>query len=81
MCDNTIRNDKEISTQSTLCFVLKKGDKLTMDEIIKDLNKKRVCDRSVDHKVVIIVRDGCKTLITANLDGTLDIKFEVIPAA
>lgn len=52
-----------------------------MDEKIRDLNKKRVCDLSVDRKVVTIVRDGCKTLITANPDGTLDIKFEVIPAA
>jgi len=48
---------------------------------MKDLNKHRTCDRSEDKKVVTIVRDGCKTIITANPDGTLNVDFELIPAA
>lgn len=43
-------------------------------EIIKNLNGKRVCDRSQDHKVVEIVQKGCLTRITANPDGTLNIE-------
>lgn len=48
---------------------------------LKDLNKNRVCDRSEDGKTITIVRKGCKTIITANADGTLEVKYEMIPAA
>lgn len=48
---------------------------------MKDLNKHRTCDRSADGKVVEIVRDNCKTIITANPDGTLNVNYELIPAA
>lgn len=47
---------------------------------MKDLNKHRTCDRSVDKRIVAIVRGDCKTIITANPDGTLDVKFEKIVA-
>lgn len=47
---------------------------------MKDLNKHRTCDRSADKKVVTIVRDNCKTIITANPDGTLDVRYELIAA-
>lgn len=43
-------------------------------EIIKNLNGKRVCDRSQDRKVIEIVQKGCLTRITANQDGTLNIE-------
>lgn len=52
-----------------------------MDYIpMKDLNKHRICDRSKDKKTVTIIRDGCKTIITANTDGTLNISFELVAA-
>ena len=43
-------------------------------EIIKNLNGKRVCDRSEDGRVIQIVQRGCMTLITANPDGTLNVE-------
>lgn len=46
-------------------------------EEIRNLNGKRVCGMSRDHKVIEIVQKGCLTRITANLDGTL--KVENIP--
>lgn len=53
-----------------------------MDYIpMKDLNKHRTCDRSSDRKVISIVRGNCKTIITANPDGTLNVSYELIPAA
>ena len=47
----------------------------------KDLNKHRTCDRSMDGKVITILRDGCLTVITANADGTLNVNYEVVSAA
>ena len=58
-----------------------KGGKLVEYTPLKDLNKNRVCDRSEDGKTITIVRKGCKTIITANADGTLEVKYEMIPAA
>ncbi len=46
-------------------------------EPVKNLNDKRVCDISHDHKVVEIVQKGCLTRITANSDGTH--KVENVP--
>ena len=40
-------------------------------EIIKNLNKHRVCDRSYDKKVITIKDGNCLTIITAGPDGTL----------
>jgi hypothetical protein len=40
---------------------------------VENLDKKRVCDISADHRVVEIRRKGCVTRITANPDGTLKI--------
>ena len=48
-------------------------------EVIKNLNNKRICDRSKDHKVVEIVLKDCLTRITANPDGTLNIEHIHIP--
>ena len=47
---------------------------------VKDLNKHRTCDISSDLKIITIVRGDCKTIITANPDGTLDYKFSKIAA-
>ncbi len=47
---------------------------------MKDLNNHRTCDRSADEKIVTIVRGDCKTIITANPDGTLNVEFEIIAA-
>ena len=44
-----------------------------MDEI-RNLNGKRVCDMSKDHRVIEILQKGCLTRITANPDGTLNIE-------
>lgn len=41
---------------------------------IKNLDDKRVCDQSDDKKKVEIRKRNCLTIITANKDGTLDIK-------
>lgn len=43
-------------------------------EPVKNLNDKRVCDISHDHKVLEIVQKGCLTRITANPDGTLKVE-------
>lgn len=51
-------------------------------EVIKNLNNKRICDRSRDHKVVEIIQKDCLTRITANPDGTLNIEhFHISTAA
>ena len=50
-------------------------------EEIRNLNKKRVCDRSEDHRIVEIRQGGCLTRITANPDGTLNIVHQVIEEA
>jgi len=50
-------------------------------EIIKNLNNKRICDRSKDRKVVEIIQKDCLTRITANPDGTLNIQHIHIPTA
>ena len=50
-------------------------------EIIKNLNNKRVCDRSQDQKVVEIIQKDCMTRITGNPDGTLNIEHIRIPSA
>ena len=44
-----------------------------MDEI-RNLKGKRICDMSKDHKFIEIKINGCLTRITANEDGTLNIK-------
>ena len=43
---------------------------------VKNLDKKRVCDISDDHKIVEIRLKDCITIVTANPDGTLDVKHE-----
>lgn len=48
---------------------------------VRNLNNKRVCDVSEDRKVVEIVIKGCKTRITANPDGTLNIENILITTA
>lgn len=50
-------------------------------EEIRNLNGKRVCDRSEDGRVIQIVQRGCMTLITANPDGTLSIENVQLPPA
>ena len=47
---------------------------------VKDLNNHRSCDVSEDGKVVAIQLKGCKTIITANPDGTLNFTFEMSAA-
>lgn len=41
-----------------------------------NLDCKRVCDISGDNKTIIIRKKDCLTIITANHDGTLNIKHE-----
>ena len=48
-------------------------------EEVRNLNGKRVCDVTKDHKEAFIVVKGCITRITANPDGTLN--FENVKAA
>jgi hypothetical protein len=48
-------------------------------EEVHNLNGKRVCDVSLDKRVIEIVQKGCLTRITANPDGTL--KIENVPIA
>lgn len=48
---------------------------------IRDLNKHRTGDISEDGKVITIVKGNCKTIITANPDGTLNYECELIEAA
>ena len=43
-------------------------------EQINNLRDKRVCDRSLDGKEIIIADKGYITRITANPDGTLKIE-------
>lgn len=50
-----------------------KEELLTMEEF-KNGNGKRVCDISQDRKRVIISRQGYDTQITANPDGTLNVR-------
>lgn len=45
-----------------------------MPNEIRNLNDKLVCTLSEDNKTVIIKKGNCETIITANSDGTLDIK-------
>ena len=45
---------------------------------IKNLDQKRVCDLSIDHRVVEIRKKSCITRITVNKDGTLKINHERI---
>ena len=43
-------------------------------EQVKNLDDKRVCDKSKDGKVIVIRKKDCMTRITANPDGTLRIE-------
>ena len=47
----------------------------------RNLNGKRVCDKSDDNRIVEIVQKGCLTRITANPDGTLKLENVLIPPA
>lgn len=49
-------------------------------EIIKNLNKHRVCDRSYDKKVITIKDGNCLTIITAAPDGTLNVVHKSLAA-
>ena len=48
---------------------------------VTNLNSKRVCDISIDRKVIEIRKKDCVTRITANTDGTLKIINERINQA
>jgi hypothetical protein len=43
---------------------------------VKNLDYKRVCDVSLDKRVIEIRKKDCITRITANADGTLNIMQE-----
>ena len=45
-----------------------------MPNEIRNLNNKLVCTLSEDNKTAIIKKGNCETIITANPDGTLNIK-------
>ncbi|MDA8227019.1 MAG: hypothetical protein M0T74_04835 [Desulfitobacterium hafniense] len=46
---------------------------------VTNLDRKRVCDVSVDNKLIEIRKKDCVTRITANPDGTFKITQERIP--
>ena len=48
---------------------------------VENLDQKRVCDISVDKRIVEIRKKNCITRIQANADGTLDIAHERISTA
>lgn len=41
---------------------------------IENLDSKRICDISMDGKVIVIRKKDCTTIITANPNGTLRIQ-------
>ena len=41
-----------------------------------NLDRKRVCDISADHKTIVIRKKDCMTIITSKPDGTLSITHE-----
>ncbi len=43
---------------------------------VRNADDKRVCDISEDGRTMVIERKGCKTIVTANPDGTLNIVNE-----
>lgn len=45
---------------------------------IKNLDDKRICDKSKDEKVIVIRKKNCITRITANADRTLKVTHEYI---
>lgn len=47
-------------------------------EQVKNLDDKRVCDKSKDGKVIVIRKKDCITRITANADRTLKVKSREI---
>ena len=47
---------------------------------VRNINNKRICDISNDHKVIEIRLKNCLTIITANPDGSLNITHERIQA-
>ena len=49
--------------------------RVRMKEIV-NLNRKRVCDISVDNRTAIIRKKDCITKIIARADGTLEITHE-----
>ena len=52
-----------------------KGAKM---EQVKNLDDKRVCDKSKDSKVIVIRKKDCITRITANADRTLKVTHEYV---
>ena len=49
----------------------------TMEQV-KNLDDKRVCDKSKDGKVIVIRKKDCITRITANADRTLKVTHEYV---
>lgn len=47
-------------------------------EQVKNLDDKRVCDKSKDSKVIVIRKKDCITRITANADRTLKVTHEYV---
>ena len=47
-------------------------------EQVKNLDNKRVCDKSKDGRVIVIRKKDCITRITANTDQTLKITDEYL---
>ena len=50
-------------------------------EEFRNLNGKRVCDITLNHREAIIVDKGYITRITANSDGTLNVENVPVPKA
>ena len=43
---------------------------------VTNLDHKRICDISIDARVIVIRRKDCITRVTANSNGTLSISHE-----
>ena len=61
-------------------IISEKGGEIMAAEIIRNLNKHRVCDRSYDKKTVTIKDGNCLTIIKASPDGTLNIEHKLLAA-
>lgn len=52
-----------------------------MPEEIRNLRNKLVCIISNDQRTITIKKGDCETIITANLDGTLNFEHSLLQAA
>lgn len=64
---------KTIGFISSMWYNMHANSKEDLMVEFHDLNNKRVCDVSEDGKQVVIIRGGCRTMITVSPSGHLQI--------